>query len=167
LVSIIQQKYERSKNFFSASHFLPGFSKCDRIHGHDYAVKVTIDYHTSNSRHLIDFRDMNTIIQSIIKKLDHKILLPGNSSTIHIQSVMDKKNWLVRIEGRKYSFPQKDVFILKKVSHTTAENLAKYFHEKISQEMEKIAIRFSELQLRVAIAETNGNEASYSDTITN
>ena len=165
MISIIQQKYSRSMNYFSASHLLPGFSKCERLHGHNYFVKVTIDYRLSDSKYLIDFRIVNSIILSIIEELDHKILLPGNSQNMHIQSVMENKNWLVRIKGKEYSFPQKDAFILKKVNQTTAENLAIYFHKQISQKMGKIISECSELPLKVTIAETTGNEASYSDKI--
>jgi len=167
MISIIQQKYSRSMNYFSASHLLPGFSKCERLHGHNYIVKASIDYRISDSNNLIDFRIFNSIIHSIIEKLDHKILLPGNSQTIHIQSVMENMNWLVRIKSKEYSFPQKDVFILEKVNQTTTENLAIYFHRQISQKMEKHIFEYSELQLRVTIAETTGNEASYSDKIKN
>ncbi|MCK4848352.1 MAG: 6-carboxytetrahydropterin synthase, partial [Candidatus Heimdallarchaeota archaeon] len=162
MISIIQQKYSRSMNYFSASHFLPGFSKCERLHGHNYVVKVTIDYQLSDSKCLIDFRIVNSIIHSIIENLDHKILLPGNSLTMPIQSVMENKNWLVQIKGKKYSFPQKDVKILEEVTQTTTENLAIYFHRQISQKMEKYISGCSELQLRVTIAETTGNEASFS-----
>jgi 6-pyruvoyltetrahydropterin/6-carboxytetrahydropterin synthase len=152
-------------NYFSASHFLPGFSKCERLHGHNYVVKVTIDYLLSDSKYLIDFRQVNSYIQSIIKKLDHKILLPENSAIMHIHSAMDNQNWLVQIKDKKYSFPQKDVCILEKVDQTTTENLAIYFHKQISQKMEKLISECSEIQLRVIIAETDGNEATYSDKI--
>ena len=152
-------------NYFSASHFLPGFSKCERLHGHNYVVKVTIDYLLLDSKYIIDFRLVNSYIQSIIKKLDHKILLPENPATMHIQSVMENENWLVQIKDKKYSFPQKDVLILEKVDQTTTENLAIYFHKQISQKMEKLISECSELQLRVIIAETDGNEASYSEKI--
>jgi 6-pyruvoyltetrahydropterin/6-carboxytetrahydropterin synthase len=147
--------------FRSASHILPGFSKCERLHGHNYVVKVTIDYQQSGTDFLLDFRDVNLIIQSIIRKMDHKILLPGNSKTINITSIMDDINWLVRTEGKEYSFPKKDVFILEKVNQTTSENLAKFFHELISEKLEEYTSQCLELQLKVRIAETAGNEASY------
>ena len=165
MISIIQQKYSRSINYFSASHFLLGFSKCERLHGHNYVVKVTIDYLLSDSKYLLDFRLVNSYIQSIIKKLDHKILLPENSATVHIHSVMENQKWLIQIKDKNYSFPQKDVCILEKVDQTTTENLAIYFHKQISQKMEKLIYECSELQLRVTISETAGNEASYSDKI--
>ena len=161
MIPIIQQKYSRSKNYFSASHFLPGFSKCERLHGHNYVVKVTIDYQQSDSDSLIDFRDVNSIIQSIIEKLDHKILLPGSSETTIISSVMEDLNWLVRIKGKEYIFPQKDVKILENVSQTTSESLAIFFHKQISKKLKEYISLSSKLQLRVTIAETAGNEASY------
>ncbi|MHA1947947.1 MAG: 6-pyruvoyl trahydropterin synthase family protein [Candidatus Hodarchaeales archaeon] len=165
MIRIIQQKYSRSKNYFSASHILPGFSKCERLHGHNYVVKVTIDYQQSDSDYLLDFRDVNSIIQSTIEKLDHKILLPGNSKTLIVTSIMEDINWLVRIKDKEYSFPKKDVFILEKVNQTTSETLAKFFHEQISEKLEEYIPNRSELQLKVTIAETAGNEASYLDKI--
>ena len=165
MISILQQKYSRSDNFFSASHILPGFSKCERLHGHDYVVKVTIDYCLLDSEHLIDFREVNTIIHSIIAKLDHKILLPGSSRKMQIQSTLRDKNWLVKIEDKEYSFPQQDVVILKDINQTTTENLTIYFHEQMTHQMKELISKCSEFRLKVTIAETTGNEVSYSDKL--
>ena len=165
MIPIIQQKYSRTKNYFSASHFLSGFSKCDRLHGHNYVVKVIIEYQRSDPDVVIDFRKVNSYIQSTIEKLDHKIILPGNSETIQITSTLKDMNWLVRINKKKYSFPKKDVIILENTKQTTSECIAEFFHKKIAEKLEKYISKCSELQLTVKIAETAGNEASYIDKV--
>ena len=78
---------------------------------------------------------------------------------------MKNANWLVRIKSKTYSFPQKDVCILEKVNQTTTENLAIYIHDKISQKIGKLLSKHLKLQLKVSVAETVGNEASYSHKI--
>ncbi len=94
-------------------------------------------------------------------------MIPGNSKTIHVTSVMENMNWLVRVKGKEYSFPQKDVVILEKANQTTSENLAKFFHEQISEKLREYISQCPELQLKVGIAETAGNEVSYFDKLKN
>ena len=137
MMKIIQQKYSRSRNYFSASHILPGYLKCERLHGHNYAVKVILEYQTGKKSNFFDFRVVNGIINSIIEELDHKILLPSSSPEIKIESTENNRNWLIQIKDKIYSFPQKDVKILDNVDQTTVENIAMYFHKKILSKINK------------------------------
>ena len=151
---------------FSSAHRLRQYNgECERLHGHNYVVKVAIDYQLLDSDFLIDFREVNSYIQSAIEKLDHKILLPGKSDIIIIKPLMNNANWLVQVQGKEYLFPKKDVVILEKINQTTSENLAIFFHEEISEKLKKFSPQFTTLSLTVTIGETAGNEASYSNKI--
>ena len=161
MIEILRQKYSRSRNYFSASHLLPGYSKCERLHGHNYAVKVTIEYRMTQYKEIVDFRVINSTIQSIIEQLDHKILLPGCSAKMEIIPDREDANWLVKIGDKQYSFPQKDVLILDNVDQTTAENLSVYFHGKLSSKLEKVLSEYPNVNLSVTISETSGNEVIY------
>jgi hypothetical protein len=112
--------------------------------------------------HIIDFRLVNSWIKEIIKILNQKTILPGNSTSIKIQSVIDPENWLVSAEGKTYSFPKKDVIIIEDIDQTTTESLAIYIHKLLQEKI--ISNRFTELisHLTVMLSETNGNEVIYS-----
>ena len=125
---ILEQIYSRPTNYFSISHFLVGFDKCDRLHGHNYGLKIRVTYNSDDPVYTADFRIINKWIKEIIARLDHNILLPGGSNHIVIESVMDHQNWQVTIKEKKYSFPKKDVIILKDFDQITAENLSIYIH---------------------------------------
>ena len=157
----LEQLYARPTHYFSISHFLIGFEKCDRLHGHNYSLKVQITYRSDDLMRTIDFRLVNSWIREIIGLFNQKTLLPGNSTMIEIQSITNPKNWVVSLEGKQYSFPQKDVIIIEDIDQTTTENLAIYIHKLLREKI--ISNKLEDLisQLTVMLSETNGNEVLY------
>ena len=61
---------------FSAAHNLRGYrKKCEKLHGHNWKVKVGIrGGKLDRCGMLIDFRDVKDHLEKIIQKLDHKYL---------------------------------------------------------------------------------------------
>ncbi len=61
---------------FSAAHNLRGYKrKCEKLHGHNWKVKVGIRGRKLDKYGmLIDFRDVKDYLEKSIKKLDHKYL---------------------------------------------------------------------------------------------
>ncbi|MHA2106239.1 MAG: 6-pyruvoyl trahydropterin synthase family protein [Candidatus Hodarchaeales archaeon] len=164
-MATLEQKYSRLSNHFSACHFLIGFSKCDRLHGHDYLVKLKLMYQSEFVGHYFDFRTVNNLLNQIIKELDHKILLPGDSPSVNILPIRSGENWLVKVQGKEYSFPQKDVIILDEMEQTTCENIAEYLHRQITIKLNK-ADNFKAVSgLTVTLSETEGNQVSFSSKI--
>ncbi|MHA1975938.1 MAG: 6-pyruvoyl trahydropterin synthase family protein [Candidatus Hodarchaeales archaeon] len=164
-MSTLEQIYSRSNNYFSACHFLVGFSKCDRLHGHDYSVKLRLTYHSDVLERFYDFRTINLWLNQIIDEIDHKILLPGNSKQLKILPTRNGENWGVYIQEKKYSFPQKDVEILKSVKQTTCENLAQYLHTRIAKKLKETDNYTLVSALTLILSETEGNEVSYSANV--
>lgn len=161
-MSSLQLIFSHPKNFFSASHFLLGFGKCERLHGHDYLVEVHIEYMENISS--VNFSEINQLIRSKIKVLDHKILLAGSNSEILIKSAVDISNWIVNIGEKVYSFPKRDVIIFDEISEVTIENLAKHLHQELSKELKKIYPNTFKW-VKIIIEENYGNKASFSDKI--
>ncbi|MFX0206100.1 MAG: 6-pyruvoyl tetrahydropterin synthase family protein, partial [Candidatus Hodarchaeota archaeon] len=77
---ILEQNFSHVKNSFSACHFLVGFEKCERLHGHNYTVTINLRYSDDDLSSAIDFRLVNAAIQRELKQLNQKILLPEDSS---------------------------------------------------------------------------------------
>ena len=58
---------------FSAAHQLHGYSgKCEKLHGHNFKVKVTVETHTLQEIGLgIDFKELKVMLIDVIEKFDH------------------------------------------------------------------------------------------------
>lgn len=67
---------------FESAHFLPKVReghKCARMHGHNYEMLVTVSAPLQDDGFIIDFWDLDDIVQPIISKVDHRTLndIPG------------------------------------------------------------------------------------------
>ncbi len=58
---------------FSAAHFLRNYEgKCEKLHGHNWKVQITVSAGKLDERGLaIDFRDLREIADKFIEKFDH------------------------------------------------------------------------------------------------
>ena len=162
---ILEQEFSRLSHFFSASHFLIGFDKCDRLHGHNYKVKLRLRYNEGEINDITDFRVINSALKRILEKLDHKVLLPGNSNEIQMKSEKNDQNLRVILKDKFYSFPIEDVVILEDLQQTTTENLAIYIHKAFCREISEMNSNHNIRELTVFISETEGNESIYKSKI--
>jgi 6-pyruvoyltetrahydropterin/6-carboxytetrahydropterin synthase len=62
---------------FSAAHALHCYEgKCERLHGHNYSVELTVEGQklTPKTYLLLDFKTLKTILADVLGKLDHRML---------------------------------------------------------------------------------------------
>jgi len=61
---------------FSSAHSLKGYDgACERVHGHNWLIRVIVLADTLNEIGMsIDFKDISTILNQITGKLDHRNL---------------------------------------------------------------------------------------------
>lgn len=80
---------------------------------------------------MFDFIELKKQLNKTTEQLDHKILLPANSSDIKTTKTKTGKQQSVeaRVNEKFYSFPLEDVFFLP-AKTVTAEELAKFIHSK-------------------------------------
>lgn len=118
----------KSKIRFSAAHIIPEYEKCGRLHGHTYAVHAKIYGKPDDKGIIIDFSVLKETLKNIVKKLDHRILIPEKNSFTKVE----KENNEIQITslGKKYEFPLEDCLLLP-LKSTSAENLSKYILERI------------------------------------
>jgi 6-pyruvoyltetrahydropterin/6-carboxytetrahydropterin synthase len=115
---------------FSAAHFLtlPGHL-CERLHGHNYRVAVTVDGAADPATgFVVDFALLKRIVRELIEPMDHRVLIPAQNPRLRIREEAgslvvdyeDRKGWLV--------VPREHACIVP-VVHTTAELLAGWLAE--------------------------------------
>lgn len=130
---------------WSASHLLPGHTKCSRIHGHNYVMDIEIESKQLDDHGMIvDFIEIKKYIRSMIEDFDHRLMLPGlvfsdnnTSKMIVIRQIINnidlyKISYLgINDKEKLYFITQSDVVFIDGIDFVTAENLSLYFKNKV------------------------------------
>lgn len=139
---------------FSACHFLKEPRKCSRLHGHNYYVSVEITSDLDPNFFVVDFIELKKELKSIVKPLDHFILIPEMSEDLEIQIWESNVNISTK-SGKKYTFPLSEVKFLP-LPETTSELLAKYIHDQIK-------LKYKDKKVMVRLEESRSTSAIYED----
>ncbi len=144
--------YDKAYIGFAAAHFLSGFGKCDRLHGHNYRFSVTLRGEMTDGA-LIDFQELKQILLEVCSIFDHKILLACNSKKLTYS--LTSSTVEVKVGGKEYSFPVNDVHLLD-IESTTCEHLAICLYKEVKKHL-------TPLELRVRLEETPGSACEFGD----
>ena len=140
---------------FSAAHFITFAGKCERLHGHNYAVDVYLEGALTGDGYVFDFVELKKIVKALCDNLDHKFLLPlGNE---HFQVARSGDEVEIRVQGRRYVFPEQDVFDLP-IANITAECLAEYLAREL---LGAIGEHGNLTVIQFGVEEAPGQAASY------
>ena len=124
---------------FEAAHVLESAysTECKCIHGHSYIVEVFISSESLNDDGMvIDFKKLKEIINPLIEKWDHALIVPNSIKAPGDNSVFVDFN-------------------------PTAENMAKYLHSWVGI---KVAVRLAKqgkFKIKVRVHETDTEWAEY------
>jgi len=116
---------------FSAAHFLtlPGHV-CERLHGHNYRVAVTVDGSIDPATgFVVDFAVLKRVVREIIDPLDHRLLVPANNPALTIRREGDRT--LVDYEQPAWLVAPTDHVCLVPVAQTTAEVMAEWMAAQV------------------------------------
>jgi 6-pyruvoyltetrahydropterin/6-carboxytetrahydropterin synthase len=114
---------------FSAAHFITfGDNICERLHGHNYALRCQIAGELNEHGYVVDFIAAANDLAKIAKTLDHHVLLPTLHPHISVQ--VHRNEVLAQFEERRWIFPLDDCCLLP-VKNTTAELLAQYIAQQL------------------------------------
>ena len=150
-------KVEKGNLSFSAAHFITFGGKCERLHGHNYAVSVSLEGNLTEDRYVFDFVELKKTIRRICDRLDHHFLLPMQSQHLDIKEADEE--WEIRFENRRYVFPAEDVLVLP-VDSITAERLAEYVCGQLLETVPKHETANLSL-ITVGVEEAPGQTAFY------
>ncbi len=114
---------------FSAAHFITFAGDiCERIHGHNYAVRVCVEGPLDENRYVVDFIALRDAVLKETQALDHHVILPRDHREIVVTE--DERETTVRFRDRRWVFPNEDAIILP-VVNTTAEEIAHVIAERV------------------------------------
>jgi 6-pyruvoyltetrahydropterin/6-carboxytetrahydropterin synthase len=141
---------------FSAGHFITyAGDQCERIHGHNYRAAVEVEDDLDENHYVFDFIALKDMTRAVTDELDHRMLLPAQSSLIQLEE--DGRNWRVRYGERYWSFPQ-DECVLLPVPNTTTELIADYIALRLRQALTDRGLPLPRI-LRVQVDESFGQSA--------
>ncbi|MGQ9820925.1 MAG: 6-pyruvoyl trahydropterin synthase family protein [Thermogutta sp.] len=122
---------------FSAAHFIFfDDGTCEPLHGHDYRVVVELTGRPSSAGLLFDFLRLEEIVRDILRPLDHRVLVPRDSSGVHVLERDGEVELLAA--GKRRCLPREDCCFLP-VPNTTAENLVAYLGETVRAALQRAA----------------------------
>ena len=146
-------KIHRVSFFFRALHFLQDFGKCERLHGHDYFLEAEFRGPQDTNQVVIDFQILKKDLLHIIKQYDQQILIAENAPNLSITNDDEALN--ISLPNKNYIFP-KTLCNLLPIKATTVEELCNYFYQMIK-------LTYSNLDLKIILYETKGNQVSFGD----
>ena len=137
---------------FSVSHFLKEPLQCTRLHGHNYYVAVEVSADLDKNHFVIDFTELKENLMSIVKPMDHYVLIPTESEELEIRE--EKDSIEIIASNKRYVFPREDIFFLP-LTATTSELLAKYIHSKLKEiyRNKRISVKVGESKNTMAVFE--------------
>ncbi len=137
---------------FSASHMIPGHSKCGRLHGHSYAVRLALLGETGERGMVVDFLEVKKVLKGIVEEFDHRVILPGNCPYLRLKLGDEVE---ATTDGKRYVFPAEDVVIIDAVE-SSAEEMARVILDMLVDRM-----RFPKnvTQVEVGVYEEQGQAA--------
>lgn len=149
------------QNFkFSAAHFLIfDETHAERLHGHNYQVRVDIKAPRETDLHeegyFLDFNVFKKYIKARLDQWDEIVLLPENHPDMKFKKT--GKGLEVTFRDRFYVFPLNEVILLP-VTNTSVEQLSRLLAEDFYNEFQKYGVQ----RIRVSVEETRGQAASTS-----
>lgn len=58
-------------DYLDCAHLLPGHTKCGRLHGHTYRVRVVVEGEMRDGM-LVDFADLRAQVRGVFARYDHR-----------------------------------------------------------------------------------------------
>jgi 6-pyruvoyl tetrahydropterin synthase/QueD family protein len=152
---------EKGNLRFGAAHFITCGGKCERLHGHNYAVSVELEGELTADSYVFDFVVLKEIVRRICESLDHRFLLPLRNEHLIVQQSED--HWEMRFGERRYLFPARDVLALP-LDNITAERLAEYIWGEMARELRGYGADHL-TTMTVGVEEVPGQAAWYSQQL--
>lgn len=143
---------------FCSAHFIVfNGSQCERLHGHNYRIGAELEAVLDEDFLVFDFIALKKILRDISNELDHRLLVPMESSKFRIEVGDDRVR--LSYENREWIVPRGDCALLP-IENTTAERLAYHVSSRLLEELERRGLEHLKT-LSVEVEESAGQSAIY------
>ena len=144
---------------FSAAHFITyNGNICERLHGHNWRLDVTVCGQLDENFYVFDFINLRDACMEIVAELDHAILLPECHLRIKVETSSDGREVTARFADRRWVFPVEDCRILP-VENTTAELIGRWVGRRLIETLSLHGATGIQ-ELRVSLEENFGQWAT-------
>jgi 6-pyruvoyltetrahydropterin/6-carboxytetrahydropterin synthase len=118
---------------FSAAHCIPFHHKCERLHGHHYAVHCELDGDLDPvTGWVMDFTPVKKALKKVADELDHRVIIPTAPGRV-THEVQDT-HVVMGIMDKRYVFPKEDCALVP-IPTSTAEHLAEWVLHRLREEV--------------------------------
>lgn len=116
---------------FDAAHVLTNHSgQCKNLHGHTYRMIVEVAKSEESTDMIIDFKDLKKVMQAVIlNRFDHAFIFDE-----HSESESDIAAVIAKHRMKSVGIPFR----------STAENLARYFYQLLSEHVNVCSVKLYE-----------------------
>ena len=145
---------------FASAHFITfAGHRCEGLHGHNYRAHVTLEGALNEeSWFVFDFVELKRLMRSLCDAIDHKVLLPLQSSRVHV--LEQGESVTVSVDGKpRYVFPRSDCALLP-IPNTTVEMLAELLTTRLRAELASVGAR-GLTAIEMEVEENFGQSAVY------
>lgn len=143
---------------FSAAHFITfEDGGCEPLHGHDYRVKAELFGPLNANEYVLDFVLVKECLKSIVKELDHRVLLPGQHASVRVE--LQGEEYVITYAGRRWILPRDNCRILP-IDNTTTEMFAQYIGQRL-REVLSSKKQSSVTEISIEVGEGDGFAAVY------
>ena len=142
---------------FCSGHFITyDGDHCERLHGHNYRVAVSVDAPLDANHYAFDFIALRDRTRELTDELDHRMLV----ATLNPLLAVTESATSVRVTYRtkEWVFPREDCVLLP-IENTTAELLARYIAGRLLESLQ-LHEKFVPEVLRVEVEEGPGQSAT-------
>lgn len=147
---------------FCSGHFITyDGHECEKLHGHNYRVGVTLEGPLGASHYVLNFVTVKRTMKRLTDELDHRVLLATRNPLIEVREEGDHVAAACR--GRRYLFPRADVVLLE-IANTTAELLARHLARRFQAELRAMG-EGPITAIEVEVEESAGQSAFYRETL--
>jgi 6-pyruvoyltetrahydropterin/6-carboxytetrahydropterin synthase len=147
---------------FASGHFITYEGhECERLHGHNYRVGVTVEGPLAASYYVMNFVTVKRTMKRLADELDHRVLLPTANPAVQVREEGDEVH--ASFKSRRYVFPKDDVVLLP-IENTTAELLATHLARRFKEELSALGER-SLTAIEVEVEESTGQSAFYREAL--
>lgn len=118
---------------FSSAHATLNLGKCERLHGHTYAIHAVVRGELESRRVVFDFVALTRALKAIADDLDHYVLVPTKNKELKVEVSADSVT--IRAPDKTFVLPKGDCCLLP-IPSSTAEDLVAYVMAEVRRRVD-------------------------------